>query len=152
MSDWSKLIEYHEEPVTLHSGGRSHYLVRADLIFEDEELRESILRCWRYLLPSTGLDILAVPEGGIRWAEAYRDELVSQDIQVYRLDLDIVHLLSPSKSVPLVVLDDVTTTGASLLSVPAATHRLVVVDRRVPGQANFEKEVLSWARIPLPLI
>ena len=28
-------LEYHDEPVTLHSGGRSHWLVRGDLIFAD---------------------------------------------------------------------------------------------------------------------
>ena len=42
------VLEYHDEPVKLHSGGTSHWLVRGDLIWEDEHLRAAVLDVWQY--------------------------------------------------------------------------------------------------------
>src|SRR3990167_98648 len=65
-------LEYHKDPVTLHSGGRSHWLVRGDLIFADENLRELVLDCWERTLEtwSPPFTIVPVPTGGDVWAAA----------------------------------------------------------------------------------
>ena len=39
--DW---LEYHEEPVTLHSGATSHWLVDGEKLFEDEHIRQEVMK------------------------------------------------------------------------------------------------------------
>lgn len=145
-------LEYRKEPVTLHSGGRSHWLVRADLMFADEELRTAVVQRWRQLLPGGGADIVAVPRGGLVWAEALHGNYAAFDVTVNELPVfELARLVKPRENRALILLDDVVTTGASMLLLPAATHRVAVVDRRL-NYDIFGGEVLSWARMPLPLV
>ncbi|MGH6690255.1 MAG: hypothetical protein ACREF4_06215 [Gammaproteobacteria bacterium] len=141
-------LEYHIEPVTLHSGARSHWLVRSDLIFADEELREAVLQRWRQLLPGDA-DLVAVPTGGVVWAEAFCERFSSCDYKLYPFTPAVAHPLWPGGGRLFAVVDDVATTGASLGQLPHAQRRLVVVDRTLEAP---EKEILSWARIPLPVL
>lgn len=134
MSDW---LEYHPEPVILHSGGRSHWLVRGDLIFADEHLRKAVLDYWEktlehWLPPFT---VIGIPRGGVPWAAALEDRLI-------KINGDLISS-TPYK----ILVDDVVTTGASI-SDPTAHIRLAVVDRRYKA---YNPMVSSWARIYLPL-
>ncbi len=130
-------LEYHEEPVMLHSGSKSHWLVRADLIFADVALRTAVLDCWQRALCrwTPPFEIVSVPRGGDIWAD------------VLRTLMPIV----PTKDLPTmphrVIVDDVVTTGNSI-SDSKAHIRLAVVDRR---DHIFDPYVNSWARIHLPL-
>lgn len=140
MTNW---LEYHEEPVTLHSGGRSHWLVRGDLIFADEHLREAVLDFWVGCLRPLGAGrktcILGVPRGGLQWARglAYRiGEYVGPDDDVSAYE-------------QVVVIDDVVTTGNSIESFRldiAVRVSCAVVQRggRLVGAA--------WARMNLPMV
>lgn len=132
--DW---LEYHEEPVTLHSGGKSHWLVRGDLIFADLRLREAVLEYWLNVLKTWSLpfEIVSIPTGGDVWAEALRKRLGNT---------------AESKVPYRVVVDDVVTTGASI-SDPTAHVRLAVVDRRGPD-CSYIHYINSWARISLPCL
>lgn len=135
--DW---LEYHEEPVTLSSGRKSHWLVRGDIIFADENLRNLVLDVWeRCLRHDRNWLVLGVPRGGIPWAKALADRTNGTYIE-------------PNDEVPdegpVAIVDDVLTTGNSLDRFrPDIVMRvtLVVVNRltgRTPGGA--------WAHIHLP--
>jgi orotate phosphoribosyltransferase len=151
-------LEYHKEPVTLHSGDKSRWLVRADLIYEDEELREAVLRHWVHWLGYHAgyREFLGITNGGVVWAHAIAE---CMNGKCYELDVPQLvlygHLLrsgarDSTAQHPLVVVDDVTTTGKCLSLVPHANDYLVVVDRRleIPGV----NKVGAWAHLPLPLI
>ncbi len=148
--DW---IEYHEKPVTLHSGEDCHWLVRADLIFDDEELREAVLRKWTTKLGNSGgyREFIGIARGGIPWAHAIADRLNGRCYDMTIAELTLYgHLLHAHETRhPLVVVDDVVTTGKSLGLVPHADAQLVVVSRRllIPEGSKIH----SWAHIPLPL-
>lgn len=138
--DW---LEYHEEPVTLHSGGKSHWLVRGDLIFADPKLCEAVLGYWIDVLKtwSPPFEIVPVPRGGNIWAEILQAELATQDR---------MRPLREGDTPYRVIVDDVVTTGASIAD-PKAHIRLVVVDRRTP-ESTFDPYVNAWARITLPCL
>ena len=142
-------LEYHAEPVQLHSGGWSHWLVRGDLIFEDEELRKAVIDKWRQALPYEDWDIVAIANGGTVWAEALRRDLRPDEVFVVeKHDLARAALFASTEERALVVVDDVATTGSSLIcAVPRADVRLCVVDRSMAGL----KSATAWAHIPLPL-
>ena len=73
MMDW---LIYHAKPITLTSGGKSHWFVDARKIFEDEHLRKQVLSCWvRSLRPLSAWHFIGVPEGGLCWARAMSDEI-----------------------------------------------------------------------------
>lgn len=130
--DW---LEYHEEPVSLHSGGWSHWLVRADLMFEDERIRNAVLECWTELLSGwrTALHVVGIPTGGDKWAEALRASLPNP----------------VGANTIIVLVDDVVTTGASISQ--DAHVRLAVVDRRVDYKSFMNPPVFSWATMRLPI-
>lgn len=140
-------IEYHEEPVRLHSGGYSHYLVRGDLMFQDKRLREAVLDFWISKLPYRPITLNSVPSGGTLWAEALGDRIDTLRHQGHW----------PEQVVCSVVVDDVVTTGASLhnQTYQSGWRKLAVVDRRppthreIPGHPN---EIISWMQINLPIM
>lgn len=131
--DW---LEYHEEPVQLHSGGWSHWLVRGDLMFANEPLREAVLSYWLDILRSwkPPLRILSIPTGGDRWANALKE---------------CIEPLVSDETPFMVVVDDVVTTGASMDAAVAHLH-LAVVDRRVGG-TRLQPHVAAWATLQLPV-
>ncbi len=137
-------LEYHEEPVTLHSGGKSHWLVRGDLIFADEQLREVILDYWirELKLCERRAHIIGIPRGGMVWAQA-----LAARLSLTWGEPDDV----PYPAHQLWVVDDIVTTTASIMAVPNATHRIAVVDRGVSHKAGFYR-VSAWATIPLPVL
>lgn len=101
-------LEYHKEPVTLHSGGKSHWLVRGDLIYADERLRRVVLAFWGLVLSRLGSPptfVLGVPRGGVPWAKALAQQIGATYIE-------------PDGEIPeegeVAVVDDVVTTGRSL--------------------------------------
>lgn len=139
-----KWLEHHMEAVTLHSGGKSHWLVRGDLMFADEHIREMVLDFWvRCLKNVKPRYVLGIPGGGVPWAKALADRVE---------DLTYVE---PDGEVPeygeVVVVDDVATTGNSLQEFrPDIVLRasLVVVHR-----ANAFGQTLPaipWMRMHLP--
>lgn len=134
MKDW---LEYHEEPVRLHSGGMSHWLVRGDLIFEDERLREAVLSYWLRILRmwEPPFHILSIPTGGDCWADALRECIVP---------------LVSDEAPFMVVVDDVVTTGTSMKKTVAHQH-LAVVDRRAGG-THLQPLVAAWATLQLPIL
>src|SRR3990172_7616643 len=77
------LLEYHDEPVTLHSGGKSHWLVRGDLLFADEQLRGLVLDYWMKVLRawSPPFEIVSVPTGGDVWAAALVERVAALESQ-----------------------------------------------------------------------
>jgi hypothetical protein len=137
-------LEFHEEPVTLHSGARSHWLVRGDLIFADERLREAVLDYWGFYIAGLRPPYFfwAIPRGGSAWAEAIAE----------RVGGTWANRPGPA-SIPnnatVLAVDDVATTGRSLLDY-GASHNLIVVDRRqrVAGVLR----TWCWASLYLPLL
>ncbi len=139
MTDW---LEYHEEPVTLHSGGKSHWLVRGDLIF-DSPLRDVVLDWWieRVGAHSPASHVIGVPRGGMPWAKALAERLGL----TWGTDDDAPYPPAP----PFWVVDDVVTSGQSILAIPDAAWRLAVVDR---GCIESRGRLLAWTAMPLPLL
>ena len=122
-------LEYHETPVELHSGGWSHWLVRGDLIYKDERVRELVLDCWTYCMGIHSPEyrdpaspraprIYGVPDGGTVWAEALAHRWGTEPLSAYSAAED---------AGPTFIVDDVATTGESLAPYPEP--RLVVVRR-----------------------
>lgn len=149
--DW---LEYHKSPVTLHSGDKSHWLVRGDLIFKDVDLRVVVLRRWKALLPfcAEPRDYIGIERGGVEWAEALAEFTKGKAYAMSTPELEEWgHMLHGKPDKPLVVVDDVTTTGSSLKLVPHADNHIVVVDRR-RQLLHPDDKILAWARIPLPLV
>lgn len=131
-------LEYHEEPVTLHSGDRSHWLVRGDLMFADERLREAVLAFWEPIvrLWSPPVEIISIPTGGDAWADALRARLG---------DWCMAGTEMPYR----IVVDDVVTTGGSIFADGRAHMRLAVVDRRTRREGPA---VSVWATMRLSLL
>lgn len=148
-------LEYHEEPVTLHSGGRSHWLVRGDLIFADEKLRELVLDCWQYALEvggwaKTPMRVYGIPRGGSPWAEALSKRmdarlLTEVEIEAVQQAEKTTEAVIPP--IPTILVDDVVTTGTSLNQIGIAGPRLAVVCR-----AAYIPITAAWAKICLPLL
>ena len=113
MKEW---LIYHPEPITLTTGGRSHWFVDAKAIFEDEHLRQQVLVVWERKLPNYGQNwhLIGVPEGGMRWAAALAGYL-------YKKRGILATLGRPEYTIPedfsVAVVEDVVTTGASLYAV-----------------------------------
>lgn len=136
-----KWLEYHEEPVTLHSGGRSHWLVRGDLIYDDAQMRGMVLDYWMDVLKTwtPPFEIAPVPTGGDVWVKALAD--------VWKARFPDEH----STETPYrVIVDDVVTTGISIAD-PRAHIRLAVVDRRSRDR-HLQPFVNAWATMHLPLL
>lgn len=137
---------YHDEPIKLHSGQLSHWLVAGDAIFDDLELRTEVLRSWQASLAAAGyldhpdprrpLYFTGIPRGGVQWAKAIA-EVVRGGVYVEK----------PLKH-PCVVVDDVMTTGASFRPY-GLTPRLVVVDRRAPPLRDDRYLTGCWASLDL---
>lgn len=142
---------YYEHREQLHSGGKSHWFVDGRAIFDDPNLRESVLACWEKLLECkvgswNNPRVVGIPTGGLPWAKALAQRLgwplVSVDDLAYKYEGFTV------------LVDDVYTTGASLnvggiSGDPLALRRLVVV-----GRKNAEVKpvgVSAWAWIDLEI-
>ncbi len=139
--DW---LEYHEEPVTLHSGATSHWLVRGDLLFADEHIREIVLNCWAFAisLHSPGLRdpcIFGIPRGGTPWAEALAKRLP---------DARLLDNYTTTPHDPVFLVDDVCTTGESFEAYPLGP-RLVVV-RRTQRYSTVQVTA-RWMDVQLPI-
>jgi orotate phosphoribosyltransferase len=135
MASLIPFLEYHDPPVRLHGGGESHWLIRADLMFECKPLRELVLDNWVDELGLARAHIIFIPTGGMPWAEALAERLGC----TYG-GPDAV----PYPKGPLYVVDDVATTGESIMSVPNASKRMVVVDR------GYNLRIHAFWRLPLP--
>ena len=103
MTRW---LEYHEDPVLLHSGDKSHWLVRGDLIFSDKWLREAVLDYWEIKLKNfpAPFNFLGIPKGGSAWSEAIAERMGGHIWETIGCDPEGTY----------VIVDDVVTTGASL--------------------------------------
>ena len=136
-------LEYHEEPVTLHSGDTSHWLVNGAKLFEDEHIRQAVLDVWGYAIfvhsPAlTAPRVFGIPSGGTPWAEALAKAVPG------------AVLLKEYERVeePTFLVDDVCTTGASFDEYPSEP-RLVVV-RRSNKYATVSITA-SWMDVHLPI-
>ena len=135
-------LEYHDEPVTLHSGGQSHWLVRGDLIFADVRLRETVLDYWEYEIAAHRRPYFfwAIPTGGSCWAEA-----ISERVRAHWNNRP-----GPANirnGATIFTVDDVLTTGGSLVG---CKRPLVVVDQ---NQREHQLErVTAWATMYLPVL
>ena len=133
-------ITYYPEPVTLHSGYHSHWLVDATLIYADPQLRKIVLDCWEPIAASWRHPyILGIPRGGVPWAQALAE----------RIDAPWGTHLSAYQRGSLLVVDDVLTTGTSLRAISAKSY-FVVVNRN--GDPEIDLPVTAWATMYLPLI
>lgn len=139
MTPW---IEYHEEPVTLHSGGKSHWLVRGNKIFDDEQLREAVLAYWETFVRQMRkpYHFVSIPTGGDRWAEAIASRVEGAWSRLH----DVCHVRNGAT---MFAVDDVLTTGASL-SAGHGSMQLVVVDRM--QRDRHVPNVVAWATMFLP--
>ena len=126
MTDW---LEYHVEPVTLHSGQKSHWLVRADLIYLDINLREEVLKYWQQALDGDHW-FYGIPDGGVPWALAIAERVGGEYSDEYEPGM--------------VIVDDVTTTGASI-SIGVDSKHLVVVSRN----AFLPPNTTAWCTMSL---
>ncbi len=142
MGDW---LEYHEEPVKLHSGGLSHWLVRGDLLFADEHIREMVLDGWQraMLIHTPGLKrpwIYGIPNGGTSWAKALAERWGVEPRSEY--ESPAKYIIEEDGGVTFIV-DDVATTGASLD--PFDEPKLVVVRR------GSVRVTARWTDMELPV-
>ena len=135
MTDW---LEYHEKPVTLHSGGTSHWLVRGDILFANTHLREKVLDRWEYIVDLHRFQqqnllvplFYGIPTGGTCWAKAIAERTGGEVILKYK------------HSLFMFVVDDVMTTGASFA--PFEHDIKLVVVKRLP---QLNSEVLAWMEL-----
>lgn len=138
-------LYYHERPITLHSGGKSHWFVNADEMFQHEPLRREVLRIWiRSLTDSEGkYQFEAVPSGGILWTEAIHDEIPGSIIRLLNSECQ--------QGYQRVVVDDVVTTGQSIMDVNEMrlVRRLAVVIRNRPAFEWFHNHITFWQYIKL---
>ncbi len=128
-------LEYHQEPVQLHSGGWSHWLVRGDLMFANAPLREAVLDCWveairKHDQGADELRIWGVPDGGTPWAKALAKRFDGKPLLGGYVQAD--HPLDHTY-----VVDDVATTGSSLFQY---NEPKLVIIRRGPTEV-----LVSWA-------
>ena len=128
-----KWLRWNSTPFRLHSGGSSHWFVDGAMMFNDEHVRESVLAYWQEILGENLYRLVAIPTGGLAWAEA-----LSKRTGLPWGTPDNV----PVGEAPIAVVDDIVTTGASLSAV-RYTDALVVVDRR---RIAFD-QVFAWAKI-----
>ena len=140
-------LTFYDPPLKLHSGGESHWFVNCESIFADKKVRELVLDWWeeelRRIFPATTLfHFVGVPTGGLCWAEAIAKRF-PQAI------CGAGHLGANTVGYTLIAVDDVYTTGASLMRVAGRVWNLIVV-MRIPGE-RYAAEVTAWAWIPLPL-
>ena len=131
-------LRFSEEPFTLHSGRQSHFLIDAGLLFACEPLRQMVLDCWlsecQSLKQHERVQVYGIPTGGVQWAAALAARIGAK-LCLERQNLDLVY--------PVIAVDDVVTTGASLGAIPA-TKRLAVVDR------GHNSRIFCVWRMPLP--
>lgn len=137
-------LYYQEHPITLHSGDESHWFVNGDELFEHEPLRREVLRIWEQRLQGGGLyQFEAVPSGGILWAEAIHDEILDSIVRPLNSE--------PEQGYRRVVVDDVVTTGQSIMDVSEdqLVRRLAVVIRNEPAFQLFGSYITYWMYIKL---
>ena len=137
-------LTHHTAPVRLHSGQRSHWLIDAQAIFENEHLRRLVLDCWFPFVQNwPNPYIVGIRRGGVPWARALAERIGAP--------------WSDDTSVPkrswhgfdsILVVDDVLTTGASLREVQADAA-FVVVDR---SHGEAVPYAVSWMTLWLPTL
>ena len=133
LSGW---LRWSPNLITLHSGSKSHWFVDGAAMFNDEHIRESVLDYWQEKLGDRKVRLVAIPTGGIVWAEALAERTGNAWGTPDRL---------PAGQEPIVVIDDVVTTGASLRVVPYKFALVVVVRNRYVHVPR----VITWASIKL---
>lgn len=168
-------LTIHSEPVGLHSGDTSRAMLNTGSLFDDEYMRETIITDWvRFLTlyhPRSRFHVIGIPEGGTPWAvELWRIlEIMHRGENTFNKSTDHIHPAErPSE---IVLVDDVLTTGGSLIEVVEGlredqfpTVALIVIDRRwqldkphrpdpvwaaKPGR---HLPIASWTRMPLPMV
>ena len=123
-------LEFHNPPITLHSGGKSSWKVDAHQLYLNPAIRESVFESWaRYLhaLRINDFSLVGIERGGIEWADGFsRYTLGSNKDRP-----------SISDKTRIIIVDDVYTTGASLRKqrdlFSTNSIALVVVDRSKNG-------------------
>ena len=138
-------LKYHEEPVTLHSGATSHWLIDGQALFDDPNVRRAVLDVWAYAIwmHSPQVDkplILGIPTGGTPWAEA-----LAQHVPGAVLLDEYGRVL---RDTPVFLVDDVVTTGASFDEYPLGP-RLVVVRRT--SKYPTVQVTAKWMDVQLPI-
>lgn len=132
-------LKYFNEPIKLHSGDKSHWLVDADVLFNSPNIREEILTFWASRIPNWPVVIHSIPTGGDKWANALQEKLNNR--------------ITQGNEKWIIIIDDVITTGKSIEekynSLESGAHSaLVVVDRRIIKYKNIVS-VGCWMRINL---
>lgn len=166
-------LTVHSEPMRLHSGDASRFRVNAEGLFDNERIREVIIADWvRFLTlyhPRSRFHIIGIPEGGTPWAvELWRVlEIDKRGENTFNKSTDHIHPAEkPSK---VILVDDVLTTGHSLIEVVEGLRKnqfptvaLIVIDRRWQldkphrpdpvwaVKAGKHLPIASWTRMPLP--
>ena len=160
-----------EDPVTLHSKGLSQFLIVAGGLYKDERMRMAIIAHWKAYLNRTlrrnRLHIIGIERGGTLWAAALYKALDKDAPGEHTLNKSSDDIKQAEKPSQVVLVDDVLTTGGSLVELAERLHEniqafpavsLVVVNRAWIGAPEIwapkvQKllNVRSWARIPLPM-
>jgi len=157
MGEW---LIYHKEPITLHSGGKSHWFVDGQAIFDDEHLREAVLDFWEGALkPPLCMIynepcIVGVPTGGVVWAQALAERMGWPVFEVLEIG-KAGGVAAWSERRFTVLVDDVMTTGASLL--PHIHNELGLRKFAVVGRGDWiyrnkrPRDVTAWVWIDLEM-
>lgn len=152
--DW---LQYHEEPVILSSGLRSHWMMRGDLIFQDEKLREIVLGVWERALRHypRPLNFIGVPTGGIPWAEAIAERTQGFPLKSVNEAIQIEKERKGDGLLPgsNIIVEDVITTGGNVMKLLVQTAPLemvatICVVARTPGIPTL---ISWWCQLHLPL-
>lgn len=144
MTDW---LEFHPEKVKLHSGDESHWLINAQKMFDDIHIRTLVLESWgKYarLFKKKTVHVVGVPEGGMPWAQALAQHIGAS---WSRLDQS---LPTNHKDLSIFLVDDVATTGGSILIPGPFVFRFLVAARDPVLQHKFrDTYVRVWMWIDL---
>ena len=140
-------LKYHEEPVTLHSGATSHWLIDGQVLFDDENIRRAVLDVWAYAIwiHSPQIDeprIFGIPTGGTPWAEALAQRVPGAILLDQYTD-------ARWRDQPTFLVDDVVTTGKSFDDCQPGEPRLVVVRRT--SKCHTVQVTAKWMEIHLPI-
>lgn len=128
-------LKYRDTKYQLTSGEQSHWYIDADVMFENEHIRDAVLaEWWSYIRYLKKVLLVPVPTGGTKWASAFAEK----------------YGFAMSSSVPtdyngaLVIVEDVITTGASVKKVCENPFWVVCVADR--STAELDLRVSSWVK------
>ncbi len=140
-------LNYYEEPITLHSGDKSHWKIDGDELFDDEEIRGEVISYWARMIThyykhrTKNPRIFGIPRGGTKWAEELARNIPGAVLLNEYEDAEYVE--------PTFLIDDVATTGSSFDKYPNEP-RYVVVRRLSTG--NMPHVQGAFMDIHLPLV